>query len=111
MPAKRLAAASTSCGRYSPKRATENRSGTRLPRAATRPRQCTELVFIWGGDGMVQRCIDALNGSEVPIAILPAGTGNLLATNLGIPKDVAKAVEIGLNGTRRKLDLGVMNGE
>jgi diacylglycerol kinase (ATP) len=70
-----------------------------------------ELVFIWGGDGMVQRCIDALNGSEVPIAILPAGTGNLLATNLGIPKDVAKAVDIGLNGTRRKLDLGVMNGE
>lgn len=70
-----------------------------------------ELVFVWGGDGMVQRCIDALSGSEVPIAILPAGTGNLLATNLGIPKDVAKAVDIGLNGARRKLDLGVMNGE
>ncbi len=70
-----------------------------------------ELVFVWGGDGMVQLCIDALSGSEVPIAILPAGTGNLLATSLGIPKDVAKAVDIGLNGTRRKLDLGVMNGE
>jgi len=70
-----------------------------------------ELVFVWGGDGMVQRCIDALNGSEVPIAILPAGTGNLLATYLGIPKDVARAVEIGLHGTRRRLDLGVMNGE
>ena len=70
-----------------------------------------ELIFVWGGDGMVQRCVDALNGSEVPIAILPAGTGNLLATYLGVPKDVTKAVEIGLNGTRRKLDLGVMNGE
>src|ERR1700682_3985363 len=70
-----------------------------------------ELIFVWGGDGMVQRCVDALNGSEVPIAILPAGTGNLLATYLGVPKDVTRAVEIGLNGARRKLDLGVMNGE
>jgi len=70
-----------------------------------------ELLFVWGGDGMVQRCIDALRGLDVAVAILPAGTGNLLATELGIPKDIAKAVDIGLNGTRRKLDVGVMNGE
>jgi YegS/Rv2252/BmrU family lipid kinase len=70
-----------------------------------------ELLFIWGGDGMVQRCLDALDDADVPVAILPAGTGNLLATSLGIPRDVARAVDIGLNGTRRKLDLGVMNGE
>ncbi|HVT15560.1 MAG TPA: diacylglycerol kinase family protein [Thermoanaerobaculia bacterium] len=69
------------------------------------------LVFVWGGDGMVQRCIDALAGSEAAVAILPAGTGNLLATSLGIPRDVAKGVEIGLHGTRRHLDVGVMNGE
>jgi diacylglycerol kinase (ATP) len=84
----------------------------KAPKAVRRAvKEGAELVFVWGGDGMVQRCVDALNGSAVPIAILPAGTGNLLATNLGIPKDVARAVEIGLNGTRRKLDLGVMNGE
>lgn len=69
------------------------------------------LVFVWGGDGMVQRCIDALSGLPVALAILPAGTGNLLATSLGIPKDIPKAVDIGLNGTRRKLDVGVVNGE
>ena len=69
------------------------------------------LIFVWGGDGMVQRCIDVLAGSEIAVAILPAGTGNLLATSLGIPKDVPKAVEIGLHGTRRHLDVGVMNGE
>jgi diacylglycerol kinase (ATP) len=74
-------------------------------------RKGAELVFVWGGDGMVQRCIDALRGFEVDVAILPAGTGNLLATSLGIPKDIAKAVDIGLNGTRRKLDVGVVNGE
>lgn len=69
------------------------------------------LVFVWGGDGMVQRCIDVLAGSQAAVAILPAGTGNLLATSLGIPKDVAKAVEIGLHGSRRRLDAGVVNGE
>jgi diacylglycerol kinase (ATP) len=69
------------------------------------------LLFVWGGDGMVQRCIDAIRGLDVAIAILPAGTGNLLATDLGIPKDVEKAVEIGLHGERRKLDVGTVNGE
>jgi diacylglycerol kinase (ATP) len=69
------------------------------------------LLFIWGGDGMVQHCIDALRGLDVAVAILPAGTGNLLATDLGIPKDVQKAVDIGLNGERRKLDVGIVNGE
>jgi diacylglycerol kinase (ATP) len=70
-----------------------------------------KLLFIWGGDGMVQRSIDAVRGLDVTLAILPAGTGNLLATDLGIPQDIAGAVDIGLNGKRRKLDVGVMNGE
>jgi diacylglycerol kinase (ATP) len=69
------------------------------------------LLFIWGGDGMVQRCIDAVRGHDVALAILPAGTGNLLATDLGIPRDIARAVEIGLEGERRRLDVGVANGE
>jgi YegS/Rv2252/BmrU family lipid kinase len=61
---------------------------------------------------MVQRCIGALAGvKKVEMAILPAGTANLLATNLGIPKDIAKAVQIGLHGTRRKLDVGIINRE
>jgi hypothetical protein len=50
------------------------------------------LVFVWGGDGMVQRCMDELAGSDIPIAIVPAGTANLLATNLEIPADIPKAV-------------------
>jgi YegS/Rv2252/BmrU family lipid kinase len=70
-----------------------------------------ELLFVWGGDGMVQRSIDALAGSETPLAILPAGTANLLATNLGIPQDIRRAVAIGLDGERRKLDVGRFNGE
>jgi len=70
-----------------------------------------DLVFVWGGDGMVQRCIDTLAGTGVEVAIVPAGTGNLLAVNLGIPRVIEQAVQIGLHGERRPLDLGVMNGE
>ena len=70
-----------------------------------------DLIFVWGGDGTVQRCMDAVAGSGVAIAIVPAGTANLLATNLGIPNTVRGAVRVGLHGTRRSLDLGLINGE
>lgn len=69
------------------------------------------LVFVWGGDGMVQRCVDELAGSDIPIAIVPAGTANLLAHNLAIPQDIETAVRIGLHGGRRPLDVGSVNGE
>jgi diacylglycerol kinase (ATP) len=71
----------------------------------------TELVFVWGGDGMLQRCIDGAAGSDVALAIVPAGTSNLLAANLGVPEDIEQAVEIGLEGERRRLDVGRFNGE
>jgi diacylglycerol kinase family enzyme len=70
-----------------------------------------DLLFVWGGDGMVQRCIDAVATTSTTIAIIPAGTANLLAKNLGIPEDIEGAVHIGLHGSRRMLDVGVMNGE
>jgi diacylglycerol kinase (ATP) len=69
------------------------------------------LVFVWGGDGMVQHCVDALAGEKAALAILPAGTANLLAANLGIPADLTRAVRIGLYGERRSLDTGTVNGE
>jgi diacylglycerol kinase (ATP) len=74
-------------------------------------REGAELVVVWGGDGMVQRCTDALAGSGVPVGIVPAGTANLLAHNLGIPEDIGEAVRIALHGRRRPLDLGRLNGE
>jgi YegS/Rv2252/BmrU family lipid kinase len=89
-----------------------------VPRSREAPKQVrralkqgADLVFAWGGDGMVQRCVDVLAGSKVRLAILPAGTANLFASNLGIPKDIEGAVEIGLRGERRKLDVGRFNGE
>jgi diacylglycerol kinase (ATP) len=70
-----------------------------------------ELVFVWGGDGMVQRCVDSLAGSGVPMAVLPAGTANLFASNLGIPSELEPAVAVGLRGERRTIDIGRLNGE
>jgi len=74
--------------------------------------QGADVIFVWGGDGTVQRCIDAVAGTGAVIAILPAGTANLLATNLCIPTgDLAAAVHVGLHGDRRLLDTGSVNGE
>jgi len=70
-----------------------------------------DVLFVWGGDGTVQRCIDAVAIGEAVLAILPAGTANLLATNLGIPADLTEAVRVGLHGVRRGLDTGTVNGE
>ena len=70
-----------------------------------------DVMFVWGGDGTVQRCIDEVAGTNVAVAILPAGTANLLAANLGVPHDLAGAVQVGLHGDRRRLDTGSVNGE
>jgi len=53
--------------------------------------QGAEVMFVWGGDGTVQRCIDAVAGTGTAVAILPAGTANLLAMNLQIPDDLTEA--------------------
>jgi diacylglycerol kinase (ATP) len=89
-----------------------------IPKSRFAPKQVkralargAELIFAWGGDGTVQQCIDVMAGSDAALAILPAGTANLLATNLRIPQNIEEAVGIGLHGERRKLDVGRFNGE
>ena len=76
----------------------------------------TDLLFVWGGDGTVQRAIDAVGGRPVTLAILPAGTANLFATNLGLPKDLEACVRIGLHGAppgarRRQGERGALRGD
>ena len=46
-----------------------------------------DLLAVSGGDGTVMEALSALVGTDTPIAVLPAGTGNLLSVNLGIPVD------------------------
>ena len=71
-----------------------------------------ELIFVAGGDGTVRAVAKALHGTGVPLAILPTGTVNVLARELGIPlSDPALAVEIGLGREERRIDIGLCNGE
>ena len=70
-----------------------------------------DLVFVWGGDGMVQRCVGAIAHTKATLAVLPAGTANLFAANLEIPHDLQGAVANGLRGRHKKFDIGRMNGE
>ncbi|MFG1607954.1 diacylglycerol/lipid kinase family protein [Actinoplanes sp. NPDC049265] len=71
-------------------------------------RDGAELVFAGGGDGTVMACVTALAGTEVALAVLPAGTGNLLAANLGLTGDLATGIEVVLQGGRRRIDVGAV---
>jgi diacylglycerol kinase (ATP) len=89
-----------------------------VPKSRKAPKQVRRLLeqgaehfVVWGGDGMAQRCIDTLAGTGNTMAIVPAGTANLLASNLGIPKDIEGAVETALHGVDRTIDVASMNGE
>jgi diacylglycerol kinase (ATP) len=90
----------------------EVKKSRRAPKYARRAAaQGAAVMFVWGGDGTVQRCIDAVAGTDTAVAILPAGTANLLASNLDVPHDLTEAVQVGLHGDRRRLDTGSVNGE
>jgi diacylglycerol kinase family enzyme len=66
------------------------------------------VVFAAGGDGTVMACATALAGTGVALAVIPLGTGNLLAANLGLPAGIADAVAVATGGDRTHLDVGVV---
>lgn len=71
-------------------------------------REECDVVFVAGGDGTVMAAVTALAGGETPLAILPSGTGNLLARNLGLPLgDEEAALRIGVSGRTMRIDVGV----
>ncbi|MFD0020601.1 diacylglycerol kinase family protein [Streptomyces sp. NPDC058382] len=74
-------------------------------------RDGASLVVVCGGDGTVRAAADALAGTGVPLAVVPCGTGNLLARNLGLPLSPADALDAALGGTPRPIDLGRIEGD
>src|SRR5215471_10233738 len=68
------------------------------------------LVVAVGGDGTVRACAEALAGSHVPLAIVPAGSANLTARELGIPRRLEPALAAAFGGRNRPIDLGSADG-
>ncbi|MER6416166.1 diacylglycerol kinase family protein [Streptomyces humidus] len=74
-------------------------------------RDGARLVVVCGGDGTLRASADALAGSGVPLALVPCGTGNLLARNLGLPLSPTAALDAALRGAPRRIDLGRIEGD
>lgn len=69
------------------------------------------LVVSWGGDGTMNEVARALAFGSTALALVPAGSGNGLGRDLGIPLDPARALAIAAHGVRRRIDVGEANGE
>jgi diacylglycerol kinase (ATP) len=65
------------------------------------------MVIACGGDGTINEIINGLAGSQVPMALLPAGTANILAKELGIPWDIPHASRLIPDGAIRRIALGI----
>lgn len=70
-----------------------------------------DLMIIGGGDGTVSGLVDHLVGTGTMLAVLPLGTANSFARSLGIPLDVAGAVEVIRSGRKRRIDLGMIGDD
>jgi diacylglycerol kinase (ATP) len=71
-----------------------------------------DVVLAAGGDGTIRAVAQSLRGTDVPLALLPSGTGNLLARNMSLALDnMAKSVETAFQGRARAIDVGVVEAE
>ena len=68
------------------------------------------LIVAAGGDGTVSAVASALVDTAIPLAVLPAGTLNHFARDIGVPQDPAAAVRIALGGKQLAVDVGEVNG-
>jgi diacylglycerol kinase (ATP) len=82
---------------------TEEDPGRAMARQAVE--EGVDLVLGAGGDGTIRVVCSALAGTGIPFGLIPAGTGNLLARNLGIPLDEGAALDVAFNGLNKPIDL------
>lgn len=67
-----------------------------------------DILAVCGGDGTMKEVVTSLPDPPFPIALLPAGTANVLAREFGLPLDPIQAVITALEGRVRRLDLGIL---
>ena len=65
-----------------------------------------DTVFACGGDGTIHDVLQGMAGTRVPLGIVPMGTANALAHDLGLPLEPAKAVRAVIDGEHRRVALG-----
>jgi diacylglycerol kinase family enzyme len=71
-----------------------------------------DVVLAAGGDGTIRAVAESLRGTGVPLALLPSGTGNLLARNMSLALDnLETSVEVAFSGRARAIDVGVIEAE
>jgi diacylglycerol kinase family enzyme len=70
-----------------------------------------EVVVAVGGDGTVRLCAEAIGEGEVALATVPRGAANLVAHTLGLPFRLEAALDAGLDGGERLIDVAVVNGQ
>lgn len=78
--------------------------------AEHRQQPCLRAVVAGGGDGTLNAVASILAGSNVPMGVLPLGTFNHFARDLGIPDRLEAAVRVILAGRSRRVDVGEVNG-
>ncbi len=76
--------------------------------AADAAKAGVDVIVAVGGDGAVLQVVNVIAETTVALGIIPLGTGNLLAGNLGIPRQFDRAVEVLLAGHHRRIDLGLV---
>ncbi len=71
----------------------------------------TPMVIVGGGDGSLSCTVDDVVDRDCVFALLPLGTANSFARTLGIPLDLDGAIQTIATGKRRRIDLGVIDGD
>ncbi|MCJ7811393.1 MAG: diacylglycerol kinase family lipid kinase, partial [Dehalococcoidia bacterium] len=74
--------------------------------AARAAQEGRSLVVVCGGDGTLNEAVNGLAGSQTPLAVIPAGTANVWAKEVGIPRQPIAALEVAVRGQARRMDLG-----
>jgi diacylglycerol kinase (ATP) len=78
--------------------------------ASDAARRGVDVVAAAGGDGTINECVNGLDGYDVPLGIIPLGTANDFAKQVGIPADADHAMDVILQRKPRRFDTATLNG-